>query len=419
MAIFNDFPYSNLHNENLSWIVGQLKKLNAFIENNPNLDPSGFEKELEEIKSSITNLENSLSTTDGNIDTINTTITQINKNIESINSKISAISDSVEDANSNISALTAEISKVKNSMPNVGFYNTSYVVYVGDSYTAGPGSTDGKGWPDRLTAILPVGTRTYTVWNGGGGFTRLGDAGTMTQAINSANIPDATTVSLVICVAGINDADNSDTYTGVKNFISECRTKMPAAKIIIAGSPAPYVQNYTKYINIASSAVASGESYCDIIYINLSVNNAYKSASDDIHLNNAGYQNCAQAILAYMRGSRHITARQTKTTSKNGVSITARSNSDGLWIQAAGTLTENNTSGAFENVVDLGCRPKTNIQITGGYDLITADASGKATYTNSCYLLPTGALAIPGASLKGCKIDMYFKFIPWVAFTPY
>ena len=419
MAIFNDFPYSNLHNENLDWIVAQLKKLNAFIENNPNLDPSGFEEELEEIRKSISSLENSISTTNDNVDAVNEAITQIQNNIESINTKIDTINSSLQTVNNTVTSLSTEINSVKKSLPNVGFYNASYVVYVGDSYTAGPGSSDGRGWPDRLTSILPVGTRTYTVWNGGGGFTRAGDGGTMAQAVQNADIPDKEQVSLAICMAGINDDDSSDVYTGVKNFISACHTKMPNAKIIIAGSPAPYIQNYTKYINIASSAVASGEFYCDIININLSVNNAYKSTSDDIHLNTAGYQNCAQAILAYMRGSRHITARQTKTTSKNGVSITARSNSDGLWIQAAGTLTGNNTSGSFENVVDLGSRPKTNIQITGGYELIAADASGKATFVNSCYLTPTGDLAIPGASLKGCKIDMYFTFIPWVALMPY
>ena len=416
MAIFNDFPYSNLHNENLAWIIEQLKKLNAFIENNPNLDPSGFEKELEEIRTSITNLENSLSATDGNIETINTSLTQINKSIESINSKISTISDSVEDVNSSIASLRAEITKVKNSMPNVGFYNTSYVVYVGDSYTAGPGSTDGKGWPDRLTAILPVGTRTYTVWNGGGGFTRAGDGGTMTQAVQSAAIPDKDQVSLVICMAGINDEDSSDVFGGVRSFIKACRSLFPNARHIVSGSAAPYIQSLEKYNSIAQSAISQQASYFDLLSINLSVNNAYKSKSDDIHLNNSGYQNIARAMLAKMLGTEFYTTRQQKTTSKNGVNVTAISDNHGIWLQAAGIFTTTNTSGAIEGVFDLGARPKQNVGVFGGVTLDNKEVTAVATRPTSCYITPAGALALPGCALQGDTVDIYFNFIPWETF---
>lgn len=416
MAIFNDFPYSNLHNENLSWIIDQLKKLNAFIENNPNLDPSGFEEELEEIRTNITNLENSLSSTDENISTINTSLTQINKNIESINSKISTIDNSIEDVNNNITTLTAEITKVKNSMPNVGFYNTSYVVYVGDSYTAGPGSTDGRGWPDRLTAILPVGTRTYTVWNGGGGFTRAGDGGTMAQAVQSAAIPDKDQVSLVICMAGINDDDTSDVYSGVGNFITTCRSLFPNARYIISGSAAPYVQSLKKYNSIAQSAIVRQASYFDLLSINLSVNNAYKSGSDDIHLNNSGYQNIANAILAKMRGSEFYTNRQQKTTSKNGVNVTAISDNHGVWLQAAGVFSTTNTTGAIEGVFDLGARPKQNVGVFGGITLDNKEVTAVATRPTSCYITPAGALAFPGCALQGAIVDVYFNFIPWETF---
>lgn len=416
MAIFNDFPYSNLHNENLAWIIEQLKKLNAFIENNPNLDPSGFEKELEEIRTSITNLENSLSATDGNIETINTSLTQINKSIESINSKISTISDSVEDVNSSIASLRAEITKVKNSMPNVGFYNTSYVVYVGDSYTAGPGSTDGRGWPDRLTAILPVGTRTYTVWNGGGGFTRAGDGGTMAQAVQSANIPDKDQVTLVICMAGINDEDSSDVFGGVRSFIKACRSLFPNARHIVSGSAAPYIQSLEKYNSIAQSAISQQASYFDLLSINLSVNNAYKSKSDDIHLNNSGYQNIARAMLAKMLGTEFYTTRQQKTTSKNGVNVTAISDNHGVWLQAAGIITTTNTSGAIEGVFDLGARPKQNVGVFGGITLDNKEVTAVATRQTSCYITPAGALAFPGCALQGATVDMYFNFIPWETF---
>lgn len=409
MAIFNDFPYSNLHNENLSWIIEQLKKLNAFIENNPNLDPSGFEKELEEIRSSITTLENSLSTTDDNVNAVNEAITQIQKNIESINTKIDTI-------NSTITSLSAEINNVKKSLPNVGFYNTSYVVYVGDSYTAGPGSTDGRGWPDRLTAILPAGTRAYTVWNGGGGFTRAGDGGTMAQAVQSAAIPDKDQVSLVICMAGINDDDASDVYSGVGNFITTCRSLFPNARYIISGSAAPYIQSLKKYNSIAQSAIVRQASYFDLLSINLSVNDAYKSGSDDIHLNNSGYQNIANAILAKMRGSEFYTKRQQKTTSKNGVNVTAISDNHGVWLQAAGVFSTTNTTGAIEGVFELGARPKQNVGVFGGITLDNKEVTAVATRPTSCYIMPSGALALPGCALQGATVDVYFNFIPWETF---
>lgn len=416
MGIFNDFPYSNLHNENLEWIIEQLKKLNAFIENNPNLDPEGFEKELEEIRANITALENSISATDGKIDTVNNTISQIQKNIESINTKIDSMTEQIESAGQEITSLEADLAGVKNSLPNVGFYNTSYVVYVGDSYTAGPGSTDGRGWPDRLTSILPVGTRTYTVWNGGGGFTRAGDGGTMAQAVQNANIPDKEKVTLVICMAGINDDDNSDVYTGVGNFIIACRSLFPNAKYIISGSAAPYVQSLKKYNSIAQSAIVRQSTYFDLLTINLSVNNAYKSGSDDIHLNNSGYQNIANAMLAKMRGSEFYTNRQQKTTSKNGVNVTAISDNHGVWLQAAGVFSTTNTSGAIEGVFELGARPKQNVGVFGGITLDNKEVTAVATRPTSCYITPAGALALPGCALQGATVDVYFNFIPWETF---
>lgn len=416
MAIFNDFPYSDLHNENLDWIIEQLIKLNAFIENNPNLDPSGFEEELEEIRKSISTLENSISTTNENVDAVKESITQIEKNIKSINTKIDTINSSLETTNGTVIGLTTEINSVKKSLPNVGFYNTSYVVYVGDSYTAGPGSTDGRGWPDRLTSILPVGTRTYTVWNGGGGFTRAGDGGTMTQAVQNADIPDKDKVSLVICMAGINDDDASDVYTGVGNFITACRSLFPNARYIISGSAAPYIQSLKKYNSIAQSAIVRQASYFDLLSINLSVNNAYKSGSDDIHLNNSGYQNIANAMLAKMRGSEFYTNRQQKTTSKNGVNVTAISDNHGVWMQAAGTFTTTNTSGAIEGVFDLGARPKQNVGVFGGITLDNKEVTAVATRPTSCYITPAGALAFPGCALQGATVDMYFNFIPWETF---
>lgn len=416
MGIFNDFPYSNLHNANLEWIIEQLKKLNAFIENNPNLDPEGFEKELEEIRTNITALEESISTTNDNIDAINNTISQIQKNIESINTKIDTMTDQLESTDQTITGLKADLASVKNSLPNVGFYNTSYVVYVGDSYTAGPGSTDGRGWPDRLTSILPVSTRTYTVWNGGGGFTRAGDGGTMAQAVQNAEIPDKEKVTLVICMAGINDDDNSDVYSGVGNFITACRALFPNAKYIISGSAAPYIQSLKKYNSIAQSAIVRQAAYFDLLTINLSVNNAYKSASDDIHLNNSGYQNIANGILAKMRGSEFYTNRQQKTTSKNGVNVTVLSDNHGVWMQAAGVFSTTNTTGAIENVFDLGVRPKQNIGVFGGITLDNKDVTSIATRPTSCYITPAGALAIPGCALQGATVDIYFTFIPWDSF---
>lgn len=416
MAIFNDFPYSNLHNENLSWIIEQLKKLNAFIENNPNLDPSGFEEELEEIRNNITALENSISTTNDNVDAVNEAITQIQNNIKAINTKIDTINSSLQTTNSTITSLTAEINSVKKSLPNVGFYNTSYVVYVGDSYTAGPGSTDGRGWPDRLTSILPAGTRTYTVWNGGGGFTRAGDGGTMAQAVQRADIPDKNQVSLVICMAGINDEDSSDVFEGVRSFIKACRSLFPNARHIVSGSAAPYIQSLEKYNSIAQSVISQQASYFDLLSINLSVNNAYKSKSDDIHLNNSGYQNIARAMLAKMLGTEFYTTRQQKTTSKNGVNVTAISDNHGVWLQAAGIFTTTNTSGAIEGVFDLGARPKQNVGVFGGVTLDNKEVTAVATRPTSCYITPAGALALPGCALQGATVDMCFNFIPWETF---
>ena len=49
MAIFNDFPYSNLHNENLQWIIDTLKQSGSSI--------GEISTALEQVQEEIANLD--------------------------------------------------------------------------------------------------------------------------------------------------------------------------------------------------------------------------------------------------------------------------------------------------------------------------------------------------------------------------
>ena len=290
-----------------------------------------------------------------------------------------------------------------------------YVLCVGDSYTSGYGSQSGKGWPDRLYPIIGA-VKSYTLWNGGGGFSSSGHYGTMAQAVRSADIPDADKVTLVICMAGINDAnDDSSLKTGVADFISAVREKCGNAEIIGFASAAPFVAERSKYVSIGQAFTVNGCQFVNSWNWCLSVNDYYKCTEDNIHLNDNGYTHIACKIAAALLGGDYEGVRNSTTASANGVTVSVSSDDDGIAISAGGKLTATLDSAAIA-VLGISARPLMNVTVSGACgSIINPGFNAAATFQQSMYLTSTGLFAFPGSNLKDCVLSMENVKIPWDA----
>lgn len=290
-----------------------------------------------------------------------------------------------------------------------------YVMCVGDSYTVGPGAVSGKGWPDRLYPIIGA-VRSYTLWNGGGGFARSGYNGTMAQAVRAADIPDADKVTLVICMAGINDGnDDSSLKTGATDFIKAVREKCGNAEIIGFASAAPVVIERSRYVSIGQAFTVNGCQFVNSWNWCLSANDYYKSAEDNIHLNDNGYTHVACKIAATLLGGNYEGIRNTATASANGVTVSISSDDYGLSISANGKLTSYLGSAAIA-VLGIGAKPLRKVTISGACgSIVNPDFTTPVTYQQSIYLTPAGELAFPGSNLQNCTLSMENVKIPWDA----
>ena len=124
MAVFNDFPYSNLHNENLQWIIETLKQSGASI--------GEISEALEQVQEEIKNL----------------------------------------DIHANISQITSN-------------FKNDYFVICGDSYCVE--RADYKTWPMLLRDQLGLPEIQYqNISIGGYGF--IGQSGTHQGQLSSASI---------------------------------------------------------------------------------------------------------------------------------------------------------------------------------------------------------------------------------------
>lgn len=292
-----------------------------------------------------------------------------------------------------------------------------YVLCVGDSYTAGAGAASGIGWPERLYPVIGA-VRSYTLWNGGGGFSRDGHYGTMAQAVRAVDIPDPDKVTLVVCMAGINDVnEDSSLKTGVADFLAAVREKCPNAEIIGFASAAPFVSERSKYVSIGQGFTAGGCRFVNSWKWCLSVDDFYKSAEDNIHLNDNGYIHVAGKIAAALLGGDYEGPRRSKTTtSPEGVSVTIDSDDAGLCITAVGTLGSTVSSAVVSSVVGVGATPLRHVALGGVFgSLLNTSVNNVITYKQSMYLTESGAFAFPGSNVAGCSLNMQGMFVPWEA----
>lgn len=341
--MFNKYPYSDVHELNLDWVIDICRKaesqLSAIGENVSDI--------LEKWKNDGT-LEKMVN------DNLAVNLGEINDRITALNNSITSLTN----------ALGNKVSKIKN------------VVCIGDSYLEGY-TPDGtiSGWGDRLASLS--GWTVHKYYKGGAGFTNTVDNINFTTLLNSAKngVPDTSDIDLVIVAGGYNEGSGI-TYSDVKTWIDTAHNYFPNAIIAVGyiavhGTRSVYSVNasvsaYTQEINgCVSLGDLSGALISDM---DLNV------SSDGIHPNGIGQSMIASALYNAIRGTRHVTNIKSASVSSDGTGqlFFSCANNNLLFTTIKGSATEllsgvcngitlnykHTARSIFNNLKgDIGCEP--------------------------------------------------------------
>ena len=274
--MFNKYPYSDVHELNLDWIIDICRKA---------------ESQLSAIGNSVSEVLEGWKE-DGTLqkmvnDNLAVNLTEINNKITALTNNITSLSNSLDN----------KVNKIKN------------VVCIGDSYLEGY-TPDGtvSGWGDRLASLS--GWTVHKYYKGGAGFTNTVDNINFTSLLNSAKngVPDANKIDLVIVAGGYNEGSGI-VHNNVKNWVDTARNYFPHA-IIAVGYIAVHGKRSVYSVNASVSAYTQEISGCmslgdlsGALITDLTLN----VSSDGIHPNGTGQSMIASAIYNAIRGVRHVT----------------------------------------------------------------------------------------------------------------
>lgn len=246
MAIFNDFPYSNLHNENLAWIIDTLKQSGASI--------SEINTALEKVQEDIANLD------------IPTNISQITSN-----------------------------------------FKNDYFIICGDSYCVE--RSDYKTWPMLLRDQLALPEIQYqNISIGGYGF--IGQNGTHIGQLSSAGIlADKEKITKIFVGCGYNDRTYSADaiFSAMSSFNDYVHVTFPNAEIILVYAAMDNVSSnrinlsavYQAYSRCAELGWKMIDAHCLIAGL-------YYMRDDGHHPNAEGSSELFKKISAELRGGQYV-----------------------------------------------------------------------------------------------------------------
>lgn len=274
--MFNKYPYSDVHELNLDWIIDICRKA---------------ESQLTAIGENVSDILEKWKN-DGTLQQM--VNDNLAVNLSEINDKITALTN-------NITSLSNSLAGKENKIKNV--------VCIGDSYLEGY-TPDGtvSGWGDRLASLS--GWTVHKYYKGGAGFTNTVDNINFTTLLNSAKngVPDANKIDLVIVAGGYNEG-NGISRNNVKNWVDTARNYFPNA-IIAVGYIAVHGTRSVYSVNASVAAYTQEISGCmslgdlsGALISDLTLN----VSSDGIHPNGTGQSMIASAIYNAVRGVRHVT----------------------------------------------------------------------------------------------------------------
>lgn len=274
--MFNKYPYSDVHELNLDWIIDICRKAESQL--------SAIGENVSDILEKWKN--------DGTLQQM--VNDNLAVNLSDINNKITALTNNITSLSN---SLASKVNKIKN------------VVCIGDSYLEGY-TPDGTitGWGDRLASLS--GWTVHKYYKGGAGFTNTVDNINFTTLLNNAKngVPDANKIDLVIVAGGYNEG-NGISRNNVKNWVDTARNYFPHA-IIAVGYIAVHGTRSVYSVNASVAAYTQEISGCmslgdlsGALITDLTLN----VSSDGIHPNGTGQSMIASAIYNAVRGVRHVT----------------------------------------------------------------------------------------------------------------
>ena len=246
MAIFNDFPYSNLHNENLQWIIDTLKQSGASI--------GEISTALEQVREEINNLD-----------------------------------------------IPANISQITSNFKN------DYFLICGDSYCVE--RSDYKTWPMLLRDQLNLPENQYqNISIGGYGF--IGQNGTHLGQLSSAPITaDKNKITKIFVGCGYNDRTYSADaiYSAMASFNSYVKVNFPNAEIILVYAAMDNVaSNRTLLANVYQAYSRCAELGWKMIDAHCLIAGMYYMREDGHHPNAQGSSELFKKISAEIRGGQYV-----------------------------------------------------------------------------------------------------------------
>lgn len=278
-AFGENFPYTNMHNLNLDWIVNKVK------ENNQKVDQFG---------ESLENMGETVQTLQDYVDNIDEEIQ------EKVDTELPvAIQEAIEDGGFN------EI---------LSESHARRIVFIGDSYGQG-WTPDGTftSWCELVKDLLGLASGDYRIEaEGGAGFSKIASQGrqyvpTLVQSAYQ-NISNPSTVTDIIIGLGYNDCYSSSELgtvsTGLQNTIATCKSLFPVARVHLFAIGFTTVISRQYALNVVYNKAYAKE-YLDYSYHNISesLNHISYMASDGIHPVQAGQNRIALNIIRCLTGS--------------------------------------------------------------------------------------------------------------------
>lgn len=327
MAIFDNFPWTNVHQLNTDWLV----------------------KTVKQVKNKTDELDT---------------------NIE--------LAKNYAESSKEYSELAQEAVESLQGLP----YR---MICIGDSYGYGY-TPDGdiEGWPTRLKTRLGISDGNFfSNCLGNAGFCGTRDGRNFLTLITelAGTVTNPSTITDIVVAGGYNDQSftNDDIQNGIRTFLTYCKNTYPIAKVHVGCIAFTFSNDYTTGYNIygkLNNVLAAyqmapflGENGRYMNNIEFSLIDKTFFSSDLIHPNNIGEGFIAMYMAQYIKtGSCDVAHRE-----NDDLTFTAGITSDNPLSIA--TVVHNNITSIYANPLFLNC----NLTYSGGSILVDIGTLGNKT----------------------------------------